>query len=60
MVRLKDGGDEMILEIRDLFQFHNGSIKSQIKELDSIAQFTFQFHNGSIKRHDLRCEVAEV
>ena len=33
-----------------LFQFHNGSIKSDENTCDSKALSEFQFHNGSIKR----------
>ena len=32
------------------FQFHNGSIKSDIDTEAEVVTYLFQFHNGSIKR----------
>ena len=50
MVRLK--GDLELVHLRNsfVFQFHNGSIKSDWRGNSRTDRFEFQFHNGSIKR----------
>ena len=50
MVRLKVVATVKILRNLSLFQFHNGSIKSQSESVVATPAETFQFHNGSIKR----------
>ena len=48
MVRLKDGGLQMLFCEIEKFQFHNGSIKSVVSRRGVVSR-RFQFHNGSIK-----------
>ena len=49
MVRLKDCSFRHYRHTILLFQFHNGSIKSNQSPPPAQAQPAFQFHNGSIK-----------
>ena len=50
MVRLKVGYEPIVSRYFDVFQFHNGSIKSLLTQGALTSAHTFQFHNGSIKR----------
>ena len=49
MVRLKAEDPNYLKWIDQLFQFHNGSIKSISTLQTSTTTMLFQFHNGSIK-----------
>ena len=50
MVRLKDGSHGWRSHLETLkFQFHNGSIKSIVRDHRLTTCVVFQFHNGSIK-----------
>ena len=49
MVRLKGGRLGICNAPSHLFQFHNGSIKSEFYPDDMVGVVRFQFHNGSIK-----------
>ena len=51
MVRLKALYREGIIMNLTKFQFHNGSIKSQVDNIIGNWLFQFQFHNGSIKSY---------
>ena len=41
-----------------VFQFHKGTIKTQVMRLDSLLSGLFQFHKGTIKTY-LRIVTAE-
>ena len=49
MVRLKGALSEYYPQDSLMFQFHNGSIKSQMYTSHLWQRQQFQFHNGSIK-----------
>ena len=49
MVRLKGSRRCHAQERLEVFQFHNGSIKSLKGQSGSTRLSKFQFHNGSIK-----------
>ena len=50
MVRLKGNWSARNDNDEEMFQFHNGSIKSFGASSLNIVSSSFQFHNGSIKR----------
>ena len=55
MVRLKVSSNDSENQAFEMFQFHNGSIKS-LRLSTPVDCLAFQFHNGSIKSrkiHDL-------
>ena len=49
MVQLK-GVTESVQALENLFQFHDGTIKSVAPEFDTQNALKFQFHDGTIKR----------
>ena len=52
LVRLKDRQDASTFAIDAKFQFHTGSIKSEIERPSGAVYDSFQFHTGSIKSLD--------
>jgi len=54
MVRLKGNASQTIIHIQDLFQFHYGSVKSNIAIQSLLNSLLFQFHYGSVKRVAIR------
>ncbi len=53
MVRLKEHAKLINAVIRQLFQFHYGTIKREDLFYYDKEKLTFQFHYGTIKREDL-------
>ena len=60
MVRLKDNGQTRSKLDIHVFQFHNGSIKSEAFDAAKWTNEEFQFHNGSIKRRrpNFHCDAS--
>ena len=54
MVRLKVAAAALVAVLSLLFQFQNGSIKSQMQAARELGILQFQFQNGSIKSNDLQ------
>ena len=51
MVQLKHETSVDIANYTVVFQFHNGTIKTEWFQSHPIMDFRFQFHNGTIKTH---------
>jgi len=49
MVRLKEAGRPFKQSLKDIFQFHYGSVKRMVIVIDNTATKIFQFHYGSVK-----------
>ena len=41
----------LLVEHHQIFQFHNGTIKTNGRMVEGTAIVLFQFHNGTIKTH---------
>ena len=61
MVRLKERGPIIPITESTKFQFHSGSIKSEIQALYRAGGDGFQFHSGSIKSGEInRSDVEQM
>jgi len=56
MVRLKVFAEKEAMPLTTIFQFLNGSIKSEITIKNNTVFNAFQFLNGSIKSTNARCD----